>query len=235
MGAGNRPTLLEPLAALVSVIVEFGIDDDEFALGRVLAGPPELYVELERIVPTGNFVVPFLWVRGQDFERFEERVEDSEYVAAFEALDRLDDWVLYRLEWSDGQHDLLRGIEESGGVVLEANSDGGWTFRLRFQDHDALSRFYNFCTEQGLRIHIDRSYTLTERSEHGHRFGLSPEQREALLLGLRRGYFDTPSDATLEEIAAELGISQQATSDRIRRGTKQVLAEALLSRAADFE
>ncbi|MFP4695916.1 helix-turn-helix domain-containing protein [Thiohalospira sp.] len=68
----------------------------------------------------------------------------------------------------------------------------------------------------------------------GHRFGLSQEQREALLLGLRRGYFDTPSDATLAEIADELGISQQATSDRIRRGTKRVLAEALLSRAADL-
>lgn len=219
----------------MSVIVEFTLAGEEFTLGQVLAGPSPTHVELERIVPTGPSVVPFLWVRGENHEAFERRVVESEHVSDFVDLDRLDDEVLYRIEWTDEPYSLLEGIDRTEGVILEAHADGGWTFRLRFPDHDALSRFYNFCTDNDIAIHIERSYTLTERSDVRHDFGLSEEQREALVLGLRRGYFDTPSGVSLDDLSDELGISQQAMSDRIRRGTEQVLTEVLLTTASGIE
>lgn len=213
----------------MSVIVEFTLDGEEFTLGRVLAGPPRMHVELERIVPTGPSVVPFLWARGENHEAFERRVLESEPVSDLVVLDRLDDEVLYRIEWTDEPHSLLEGIDRTEGVILEASADDGWTFRLRFSDHDYLSRFYNYCTDNDIAIHIERSYTLTERSDVKHDFGLSREQREALVLGLRRGYFATPSRVSLDDLSDELGISQQAMSDRIRRGTERVLTEVLLT------
>lgn len=219
----------------MTVIVEFTIANEEFLLGQALAEPPDMYIELERLVPTGGSTMPFLWVRGKGYETFERRVNASEDIAEFVALDRLDDGVLYRVEWAGDPHDLLQGITETEGVILEAHGNDGWVFRLRFPNHDSLSRFYNFCTDHDIDLHIDRSYTLTERTDVGHQFGLSREQREALVLGLRRGYFDTPSEVSLDELANELCISQQATSNRIRRGTKQVLTEALLSSATDFD
>lgn len=217
----------------MSVIVEFTVADEEFLLGEVLAEPPEMYIELERLVPTGSTVIPYLWVQGADYRAFEEKVVESEVVASFEALDRLEGWVLYRIEWTDAHPSLLKGIDATGGVILEAYGNGGWLFRLRFPDHDRVSQFYNFCTEQSIAIHIERSFTLTERTEIGHQFGLSQEQREALLLGLKHGYFDTPSRASLSELTGELGISEQALSNRIRRGNKRVLERALLSRTTD--
>ncbi|MDG5776545.1 helix-turn-helix domain-containing protein, partial [Haloarculaceae archaeon H-GB1-1] len=89
--------------------------------------------------------------------------------------------------------------------------------------------------DQNIAIHIIRTYTLTERTESVKQFGLSNEQREALILALREGYFDTPSQVSLSELAAELGITQQAMSNRIRRGNKQVLKEILLTSATDLE
>ncbi len=219
----------------MSVIVEFTVADEEFILGQVLSDPPDMHIELERIVPTGSSVIPFLWVRGENYRTFEDRVQGSERVAELVVLDQLDDEVLYRVEWTDEPHSLLEGIDQTGGVILEANGNRGWEFRLRFPNHDALSQFYNFCTEHDITIHIDRSYTLTERSDIGHQFGLSQQQREALVLGLRRGYFDTPSQVSLNELAEELGISQQAISSRIRRGSKQVLSEALLTSAVESD
>ncbi|WP_255681438.1 helix-turn-helix domain-containing protein [Natrinema sp. SYSU A 869] len=58
-------------------------------------------------------------------------------------------------------------------------------------------------------------------------FDVTPEQREALLLALERGYFDTPRKVTLTELAEEFDISSQALSDRIRRGVKEVLVKSL--------
>jgi predicted DNA binding protein len=212
----------------MSVIVEFTLADEEFLLGQVLRDPPDMRLELERIVPTGDALIPYVWVESGDHETFERRVSDSEHVVSFTALDRLDDWVLYRMDWKAGQEDILEGIQASEAAVLEAYGNGVWTFRLRFPNHDKVSQFYNYCMEQDIPITIERSYTLTERSDVAQQFDLSNEQREALVLALQRGYYDTPSEVTLSDIADDLGISQQALSNRIRRGTKQVFEKILL-------
>lgn len=220
----------------MSVIVEFTCTDGVFPFGRMFTDSPGMTVELEAIVPTETAIVPYLWVNGDQYETFETRVRQNEYVAEFVALDRLEDVVLYRIDWMRPSGDLLEGIEVTEGVVLEASRNEGWTFRLRFSTHDNVSQFYNYCTRNNVTIDISRSFTLTEKTEFGYQFDLSQEQREALLLGLQHGYFDTPSQTTLEELAAELDISSQALSNRIRRGTKQVLGEALLSTTAgDFD
>lgn len=210
-------------------IVELSVSDDEFLLGRLLADTPDVRIELERIIPTGEAVVPFLWVRGTDLSAFEEEVLANEAVAALDRLDRLDGWSLYRIEWDDTTHSLLRGIDTTGGAILEAERNGDWTFRLRFPDRGSLSQFYGYCRERDISIRIKRSFTLAERSEVGRQFGLSQEQREALLLGLRAGYFDTPSKTSLSALAVEFDISEQALSNRIRRGTKTVLEGSLLA------
>ena len=224
-----------PSRGRMSVILEFTVEKEQFTLGRILAGPPPMHIELERIVPTGDTIMPFLWVTGEEFEAFEQKVADDEHVDDLVALDKVEDSILYRVTWYGSHNDLIRGITEADGTILEAHADERWYFRLRLPDHDKLSQFHNFCTDYGIALHIVRTYTTTERTESVKRFGLSQEQREALVLGLRRGYFDTPSEVGLNELADELGISQQATSNRIRRGTKQVLREALLSAATDFE
>jgi hypothetical protein len=211
----------------MTVIVEFTIGSDDFALGQVLSDTPDTHIELERIIPAGEGIVPFLWVRGTDLDRFEQQVSTHEMVSQFVALDRLDGWTLYRIEWDHPADSLLNGIDATGGAILEATRDDGWQFRLRFPNHDALSQFYNYCTEQSIPIHIERSFTLTEKSDVGRQFDLSQPQREALLAALRNGYFDTPSQTSLDELAAGFDISEQALSNRIRRGTKEVLERTL--------
>jgi predicted DNA binding protein len=219
----------------MSVILEFSVASDEFLLGKVLSGPPEMKIELERVVPTGAMVMPFVWVTGEDHVAFEESVRDSPLVEELLALDRVEDSGLYRIAWKDDPTSLIEGITESEATVLEARGDGRWLFRLRFTDHDRLSQFHNFCIGNDITIHIERTYTFSEETDRRRRFGLSQEQREALVLALRRGYFATPSEVSLEELSSELGISRQAISNRIRRGNETVLETVLLSSVADTE
>ena len=219
----------------MSVVLEFSIPAQKFMLGRVLAGPPAMHCELERIVPTGEMMMPFVWVTGDDHEAFAESVRGHDSVAELLILDTVGESGLYRIEWADEPTDLIRGIASTDAVVLQAFGNETWEFRLRFPDHDGLSAFHNYVIENDIPCHIERTYTLTETSKSGYRFGLSPEQREALVLAIRRGYFATPSEVTLGELAEELDISRQALSDRIRRGNEQVLRKVLLTTLADSE
>jgi predicted DNA binding protein len=219
----------------MSVILEFTIDDDEFSFGRILERSPEMHLELERVVPTGKMVMPLVWATGGDHETFVDRVRANPAVAELLTLDRIDDRALYRVEWVDEPEDLLEGIATTGGVILEAQGDENWQFRLRFLDHDELSAFHNYVLEHGITIRVERTYTLTEETGRDEQFGLTQAQREALVLATERGYFDVPSETTLDELAEELGITRQALSERVRRGNGAVLREVLLSPATDFE
>lgn len=218
----------------MSVIVEFSIAGEDFQLGRVLSGPPEMHLELERIVPTGTMIMPFVWATGENLTAFEEKVRSDPDVEELSVLDTVEDSGLYRIVWKSEPMDLVEGIARADAVVLQAHGNGQWVFRLRFPDHDKLSLFHNYVIEQSIPIHIERTYTLTEKIEDGYRFDLSPEQREALVLALQRGYFETPSEVSLEELAEELDITRQALSNRIRRGNEKVLRKTLLSSAADI-
>ena len=217
----------------MSVLLEFTIDADSFQLGQVLAPPPGMVLELERIVPTGSMVMPFVWAIGDEYRTFEADVRAHPAIKSLTSLDRFGNRGLYRLEWDGSPTDLIAAFERSEAVILEARGNETWDFRLRFSDHEKLSTFQNAVRDLDIPIAIDRTYSLFEPSDHGQSFGLTPEQREALVLAVERGYFASPSEVELDELTGELGISRQAISKRIRRGNEKILERVLLSSQTD--
>jgi predicted DNA binding protein len=59
-------------------------------------------------------------------------------------------------------------------------------------------------------------------------FGLTSAQREALTLAFESGYYDVPADVTLDSLSEMLGITSQALSERLNRGTKRLIESALI-------
>jgi predicted DNA binding protein len=222
----------------MSVLLEFTVDAEQFKLGNVLSTAGDLEFELERIVPTNSHMMPFVWAATDDaldvtLPGFEERLRDSEHVRELVALDRMEDGALYRIEWKEHDDGLLKALADTEATVLEAWGYETWTFRVRFPDHGGLTDFHNYLVDYDITIHIERTYTFARESARRRDFGLTPEQREALVLALQRGYFATPSEVGLGELADELGISKQAVSNRIRRGNEKILQPLLLSSAVD--
>ena len=221
----------------MSVLLAFTVGSEQFKLGDVLSNGGDLHFELERIVPTASHVLPFVWVStdanpAEVLPRFEERVRASPSVLELLALDRVEDGGLYRIEWEEQTDGLIQALAETEATVLEARGNRTWRFRVRFTDHDRLSEFHNYLTDLGVTVRIERTYTFAEETARRRDFGLSSEQREALVLALRRGYFETPSEVSLDDPAEELGITKQAVSNRIRRGNAKMLRPLLLSSAA---
>lgn len=212
----------------MSVVVEFSLPSDDFALGSALASDADVEIALEAVVPTCGERVPLVWVNGGDLAAFERAARAAEPVSGLTRLDRVGADALYRVEWSSTTNELLAGLADHGAVVLEATRLRRWRFRVRFHDHDLLREFHSYCRGNGLDVTVTRVAVLEHSTGAGSRFDLTPEQREALLLAVRGGYFEVPRRTDLSAIADELGISQQATSNRIRRGVDRVLRAALL-------
>jgi predicted DNA binding protein len=210
----------------MSVTADLSISDDEFVLGTALRTDADVHVELERVVPSSQQVLPFFWAIGSDFETFESDVRGNPNVQNLVALDRVTGRVLYRVEWSEEVESFIHGIAAVGATILEATGDQLWRFRLRFPDHGALSEFHDYCVAHDIRYTLDR--VATDIGVKREEFGLTPEQRETLVLALDRGYFEVPRGVTLTELADEIGITQQSVSERVRRGTGSVLEVVLL-------
>jgi predicted DNA binding protein len=69
--------------------------------------------------------------------------------------------------------------------------------------------------------------TATDMTDRSDDYGLTAPQRQALLLAVEHGYYDVPRNGTLTDIAGELDISEQAASQRLRRGTRSLLRSTI--------
>jgi predicted DNA binding protein len=152
---------------------------------------------------------------------------DDRFVEDFVRLDRVGSEALYRIEWTETEHGLLNGIQEAQAAIMEAEGSDKWGFRLRFLSHERLATFHDYCLENDLEIELGRVFTPSTPTPSQDMYDLTPAQREALTLAVDRGYFCSPREVSLSELATELSISKQAVSQRIRRANEKVLRESL--------
>lgn len=211
----------------MSVVAELRIQSEQFELGRVLALAEGAILELERIVPAGESTVPLVWVCNSEREAFEETVRQRPSVDRFEPVDQFSGRALYSLEW-DGEDDrLFDAVHRERAHVLRAMADEGvWTFELRFPSHEALSAFQRHCEDAHIRFEVVRIGSPDE-PDGDSRYGLTESQYEALTLAVQSGYYDIPRQRTTVELAEELGISDQAVTERLRRAIITLTQNAL--------
>lgn len=218
----------------MAVIAEFTVAPEQFVLGQVLSRASDIEVEMERVVPSSQRVMPYIWVRGDDLASFEEAIQSSDYVEEVVPLDVLDNRGLYRVEWSEDVRSLIYAMAAFDATILEANSTGQWFFRIRFEDQNRVAEFNEFLNDRGIDITMTRLYRLHE-GERERPFGLTETQQRVLSLAIERGYFEVPRRATLRDIAAELDVSEQSVSETIRRGANKVLKQTLVQLEAVSE
>ncbi|WP_232686707.1 helix-turn-helix domain-containing protein [Halobacterium zhouii] len=210
----------------MSTVMEFTSPADEFPLGTVFENLPSVTVELERLIPHETLVIPYFWVRGAEAEDIEAAFEAHAGVVNLELIDSVDDEYLMRAEWEGEYYGILTALAESNISVLSGvGTKDGWNFEVRAEDRSAVSEFRTDCQAHGIPIEITGVHQLL--AVHGDDYELTDTQREALVLAYERGYFDSPREASLEDVAAELGITQQSLSSRLRRGHRRLIAETL--------
>jgi predicted DNA binding protein len=212
----------------MATIVRGSLSADDFALRESLSSLPAVEFEVEQIVESGEeAVMPLLWVRGADTEAIEEAFASDPSVSNPSLLIDLDEQHLYRMEWVTQVQVVLQMLTNAQATITDAYGTGEtWYLRVLYPTRDSLSSTIEYCESNGVAFDVERIREL--EGEPAGRYGLSEGQYAALTAAATQGYYDVPREADLQAVAAELGVSHQALSERIRRGTLALIEDTLL-------
>ena len=212
----------------MSVIAEVTIPSAAFELGQILRVEGPTQVTLETMVPLGGRPTPFVRVRNDARESFERSVRDHSSVNDIRLVDTHDDESLYSLDWEPSDASLLRTILDLDAVLLDATGGAdAWGLELRFPTHESLSSFQDYYIEEDIDVSIERIYNPT-KPDAGPWYGLTPPQRETLADAVEAGYYSLPRQISTQELADSFDISDQAVTERLRRGISTLVRNTLL-------
>jgi hypothetical protein len=218
----------------MSLIAEFSLRSPDLVLASALAAAPNVTVELEQQM-AAEFDAPVFvfWAFAGDFERLEAGLDRDETVTEYTVIEELGDRQLYRARLDCEDACAIYPVYQRLGAspLAATGSADGWQRRVRFPDRDAVVEMRKYCADNDVDFRLNRLYTPGDSALEDE-FGLSPEQRHALVTAERVGYFEVPRDVALAELGEELDISGQSASERIRRGVSELVSNTLLS---DFD
>lgn len=216
----------------MSWIAEFTLPAADFPLGKVFEDWPWLTLELDRVVPTGDTVMPYFWVYLNDdtpvLSEVEELFSNLPQLRSGELMDVVDGRGLFRAVWEPEYMGVMSAIPRADLTVISASgSKDGWLFELRAESGDQFSEFQHLCEADGINVELARLSRLSEEKS-GSEYGLTPGQKEALLVAYRGRYYDDSRPTDMEALADQLDISRQAFSDRLRRGYRNLIENTII-------
>lgn len=185
---------------------------------------------------TGAGTVPNLGaylfsIQTDDFERFETGLDRDHTIDTFERVVELGTEVVYRFEYDAEATLFSEAIADVNGVSLAWNNDDApWTGCVWPPDREALAPLWEYASDHDNTVSLQR---VSDHAGSGESNNLTEAQRDALLRALEMGYFGEPREASLIEVAAELGISQPAAGGRLRRGIRGLLVSTVANDTAE--
>ncbi|MHB9287709.1 helix-turn-helix domain-containing protein [Halobacteriales archaeon Cl-PHB] len=213
----------------MAVIAHLRIPADSFELGRILQLEAGTTIELENMVPLGEKAVPFFSVSEEARDTFEKSVRNHPSVEQIVEVSSHDGERLYSLDWNVARDVFFQGIVDLEGQLLSATGTAEtWEFEIRFPTHEALSEFQEYCSDAHVSLEVGRIYNPV-RPGTGAWYGLTTAQRETLMQAARGGYYSIPRGMSTQDLAQDLGISDQAVTERLRRAILTLVENTLIA------
>ena len=170
-------------------------------------------------------------VSGCAADRFARVAGDDPSVAEVKQLDCRKLRRLYWIKAVSGtvdQHAYESAID-SGAVYLQSRrAEDRWVTSMNFPDQHSFQEFQRRIDEAGMTIEP----TLVRAGQYrlsGGATNLTEKQEAVLTAAIECGYFQIPREGSLDQIAADLGISRQAASERLRRAMGSLARAAVNS------
>jgi hypothetical protein len=210
---------------VVTIVTDVRVPADAFPLGRILRAYPTVEIELERLVPTRQAIIPLFWVASESETPVEATLSTDPLVEGIHKLTRTSGRSLYAVDWSPDVDGLIGLFVDLDIHVMAADGTAdAWEFRLQFRNRARLSAFRRSCQEQGINLELLQLYNPMMPKEGGV---LSSAEHDVLAVAYENGYFNTPREITQRELADLVGISENAVSKQLRTAIKLVVEEKL--------
>lgn len=215
------------------LFVEIHIDSP--FLKETLETCPAMVVtfDQERALPDGAIRM-LLWASGGDFERFDSALNADPTVENTDVLYEQSDRRLYRVELTElmKKQQVYRAYIEADAVPIEATGTAeGWAAKMRFPSRAAFKQFHAQLDELDVAVRLQTIYSKEPDEVTESPYNLTKCQEETLVQAYKLGYFRIPRETPLTELSDALDVSSQAASERLRRGTKQLVRHLLIENA----
>lgn len=212
----------------MAVEASFTTTMDDFPLARVFSKFPAGKIELDRVVPTTEYIIPYFWLSDVDVTEINMEGVEHPGIKALRVVDVVEGEALIRIDWDHEYESVISAVLETDVELRSAvGKEDKWTFEIRAEDQQAISDFYAYCQNNDIPIELAQLHALSPL--HSQReYDLTDAQLEAITLLYARGYFDSPREATQEEVADELGITRQALASRLQRGMRRLIASTVI-------
>ena len=209
---------------------------DHPLLRVALQESPEMEVEWVRNAPPSEEWEMLFWASGGDFDAFDSGLENDPTVTVIRSID-VGMQRLYQVEivGPGAETDLYPVVVELGGMVISATvTPEGWLCEFGFPDQASVQTYFETVEEYQIEFDIRRIYDL-QQDEPEPDYDLTAAQRETLVTARQAGYFDIPREISLQELGDEFDTSDQAASERLRRGMKKLVDNTLPTGQHDEE
>lgn len=127
----------------MTVIADITVPADAFELGRVLQDFPNVEVELERIVPLQESIIPLFWISGIDTAEVEAALTETQHTKSVTILTTANDETLFEVRWTDQIDGIVEALIDTRAKILEARGEAEtWDFRMRSRPFNRIRSGY---------------------------------------------------------------------------------------------
>ena len=218
----STPTPQAPSASTNASTARFVLPAKGFALADLFERVPDACVKCEAAVANPDDHALLVVQTDEDEREVDAALRSESDIATVEYFGGCVDSWRYRVTWTGHPRQLIQQLVAADVSIVSVQGRGGeWRLHLLAPDREGVARAHDVM--ENFDCGADCRSISTVNSERSDCLELTTEQREALVVAFKQGYYNVPRDATANDIADELGISHQALSERFRRAYHQLV------------
>ncbi len=186
--------------------------------GSISAEHPDDEFRILATRPTADGLRVVFEAQTSDTAAIVRHLDNAQWLPSYDVLhtDKQTMLIQYSLQFLPS---LYRAILSSGHLLqFPLPLRNGWAIADLTTSHEQLSQLKDAFETEGIPYEIGSVTQSTEPTDL-----LTDRQLRLLTEATERGYYDTPRDCTLTELAAELGVSKGGASGILHRAESRII------------
>jgi len=193
-------------------------------IGEVSREFPATTFRVLSAVPSGDAGFGLLEIESESMPAVLDAIEGLPGISSVQLMQRSADTAIVQFETTEPL--LLLSIQQSGAPIeLPLTIRNGQAVIELTASRDRLSEFGRQLETFGMSYTLNRVYDATDTPDL-----LTDQQRDLLVTAVEKGYYDTPRECTLTELAEEVGLAKSTTSVTLHRAEETVVKEFVAER-----
>lgn len=116
----------------MAIEASFTVEQADFPLSAVFEQLSNVSIELDRVVPTSEAIVPYFWIYADDTAKLATDLSADIGIDQVKVIDQIEKQMFVRIDWNLDHKSVLTAIVNTDVSLLSGiGNNEQWTFELR--------------------------------------------------------------------------------------------------------